>query len=77
MTLLGKKTQRSDKIVTLGQYCWLNESMKHSVPRVEESLAGGRRLSRDAEGDLLGDVALAVPVQLGAPLRGGSEIRWN
>ena len=47
---------------------------RYYVPRVEEPLAGGRRLGRDAECDLLGDVTLAVSVQLGATPGGGSEI---
>ena len=45
-----------------------------NVPCVEESLASCRRLGRDAEGDLLGDVALAISVQFGAPLGSGSEM---
>ena len=45
-----------------------------NVPCIEESLASCRRLGRDAEGDLLGDVALAISVQFGAPLGSGSEM---
>ena len=44
-------------------------------PGVEEPLAGGRRLGRDAEGDLLRDVALAVAIQLRAPVGRGPERR--
>ena len=45
-----------------------------TVPRVKEPLPGGRRLGRNAKGDLLGDVTLAVSVKLGAAPGGRSEM---